>query len=78
LLVENEVASPWPPLRISLGFEMGDSCVTVAAAEGGQVCAELHRQGAAVGTEQMGEKEQPLPVGGLSFFPFPVSRINPS
>ena len=31
---ENEAASPWPPLRLSLGFAASDSCVTVAAAEG--------------------------------------------
>lgn len=31
---ENEAASPWPPLRLSLGFAADDSCVTVAAAEG--------------------------------------------
>jgi hypothetical protein len=31
---ENEVDSPWPPLRTTLGFGRDDSCVTVAAAEG--------------------------------------------
>jgi len=31
---ENEAASPWPPLRSTLGFGRDDSCVTVAAAEG--------------------------------------------
>lgn len=31
---ENEAASPWPPLRICLGFREADSCVTVVAAEG--------------------------------------------
>ncbi len=31
---ENEPASPWPPLRTTLGFGAEDSCVTMAAAEG--------------------------------------------
>lgn len=31
---ENEEASPWPPLRTTIGFGVDDSCVTVAAAEG--------------------------------------------
>ena len=31
---ENEVESPWPPLRTTLGIDRSDSCVTVAAAEG--------------------------------------------
>ena len=31
---ENGAASPWPPLRTTLGFGREDSCVTVAAAEG--------------------------------------------
>ncbi|MCP3986600.1 MAG: hypothetical protein GY723_19625 [bacterium] len=31
---ENESASPWPPLRMTLGFSREESCVTVAAAEG--------------------------------------------
>lgn len=31
---ENESASPWPPLRTTLGFGLAESCVTVAAAEG--------------------------------------------
>ncbi len=30
---ENEVASPWPPFRESLGFHASDSCITVVAAE---------------------------------------------
>ncbi len=31
---ENESASPWPPLRTTLGFEVEQSCVTLASAEG--------------------------------------------
>lgn len=31
---ENEIESPWPGLRQSLGFDAAQSCVTVAAAEG--------------------------------------------
>ncbi|MBI2907644.1 MAG: hypothetical protein HYX92_08325 [Chloroflexi bacterium] len=32
-LAENEVQSPWEPLRIELGFQPEDSCVTVVPAE---------------------------------------------
>ena len=31
---ENEAESPWPALRTTLGLDLEDSCVTVAAAEG--------------------------------------------
>lgn len=31
---ENEDESPWPPFRTTLGIDVGESCVTVAAAEG--------------------------------------------
>ena len=33
-VAENEAAGPWPPFRVSLGFDVADSCVTVVAAEG--------------------------------------------
>jgi hypothetical protein len=33
-VAENESASPWEPLRLSLGFGAGDSVVTVVAGEG--------------------------------------------
>jgi hypothetical protein len=33
---ENEIASPWPPLRIDLGFRLEDSVVTVVAGESPQ------------------------------------------
>ena len=33
-IAENEAASPWPPLRVALGLDVADSCVTVVAAEG--------------------------------------------
>ncbi len=32
-LAEHEEASPWPPLHVERGFEAGQSCVTVCAAE---------------------------------------------
>ena len=33
-VAENDAASPWEPLRVSLGFGAGDSIVTVVAGEG--------------------------------------------
>jgi hypothetical protein len=33
-IAENEAESPWPPFRVSLGFQAAESCVTVVGAEG--------------------------------------------
>jgi hypothetical protein len=47
---ESQLVNPWPPHHVERGFEVGDSCVTVAAFEGPH---NIHEPTASTGEEMM-------------------------
>jgi hypothetical protein len=58
---ENEEASPWPPFRVSLGFDITDSCITVVAAEGPH---NINDHGSTTGESVLGTVAQTMATVG--------------